>query len=330
MDTAHFDAALVQSTLSMDDAVTALRNAFLALDRGEIGPSHSLGVAVPGGSFHVKACGAREIFVAKVNANFPANPRERGLPTIQGVIAVFDALDGRVLALVDSPSVTNLRTAAASALAIRELAPVDARTAAIVGCGVQGAANARALAQAMRLETLRLSDTDRSRAESLAASLRAGGLDCRATSLAEALRESRVVVTCTPSTTPFVRLRDVKPGTMIVALGADNETKVEIEPELLRHARLVTDATAQCLKIGELKQVPDSAARVAGELTDVVNGRIARTGDDEILVFDSTGLAIEDLALCAALLDAQRTSTSSTSKMSVALGGMTPPAPRAP
>ena len=333
MDTAHLDAALVHSTLSMADAIAALRNTFLALDRGEIGASHSLGVTVPGGSFHVKACASAGTFVAKVNANFPANPRERGLPTIQGVIAVFDAADGRLLALVDSPSITNLRTAATSALAIDHLAPAQAPTAAVIGCGVQGAANSRALAQVRPGACLLLYDVDGSKANALAAALRDEGVACNvASSLGEALRRSRVVVTCTPSTTPFVGGEDISPGTTIVALGADNERKVEIDPGLLRQARLVTDSTAQCLEIGELKQVPEAASRVAGQIEDLAAGRIRPTRDNEVVVFDSTGLAIEDLALCEALLGklAQRTSISSTSKTSVALGGITPPAPRAP
>ena len=304
MDTVFIDAARVRSLLTMADAVAALEEAFLARDRGEIGDSHSLGVAVPEGSFHVKACGSRQIFVAKVNANFPANPVERGLPTIQGVIAVFHAADGRLLAMADSPSVTLLRTAAASALAIKHLARIGARTAAIVGCGVQGKANAQALREVMSLDRLWVYDTAPERSHSLACELHEDAFDCAASATLEAaVRAADVVVTCTPATTPFLERAHVMAGALVVALGADNERKREIAPGLLAAARLVADSTAQCLKIGELKQAPALARHVCGESTDVVAGRVARTASDEVVVFDSTGLAIQDLALCAALVE---------------------------
>ena len=315
MDTARdipfpfIDASVVASALPIAAAVAALEEAFLAQARGEVGDSQSLGFSVPGGSFHVKTCGSaqalRGLFVAKVNANFPANPATRGLPTIQGVIAVFDARDGRVRAIVDSPSVTQLRTAAASALAIKHLARAGARTAAIIGCGVQGNANARALGAVMEVGEVRLYDAAPARAEALARELGGSGMSCRVVrSLDEAAQEADVVVTCTPATQPFLSRRHVTPGALVVALGADNEVKLEITPELLAAARLVTDATAQCLKIGELKQAPQLAASVCGEFTDVVAGRVPRVQPGEVLVFDSTGLAIQDLAMCAALVQA--------------------------
>ena len=307
-----FDAAVAESTLQIPAAVAALEEAYLAQARGEVGDSQSLGYAVPEGTFHVKACGSAAalggLFVAKINANFPGNPSGRSLPTIQGVIAVFDARDGRVLAIVDSPSVTRLRTAAAAALAVKHLARREARTAAIVGCGVQGEATAHALACVMDLRMLRLYDMESRRAEALRRKL---SVACEVSpSLDEAARGADVIVTCTTSTQPFLAARHAGDGALVVALGADNEAKRELMPELLEAARLVTDSTAQCLKIGDLKQAPHLARRVCGEVTDVVAGRVKRTQSGEVVVFDSTGLAIQDLALCAALLRAVQSSAS--------------------
>ena len=306
MDTAHFrfiPAHEVMARATPRDAMAAIEEAFAAGARGELTGSTSLGLAVPDGTFHAKACASLggafgRLFVTKVNANFPANPVARGLPTIQGVIAVFDASDGQLLALVDSPSVTNLRTAATSAVAIKHLARADARSAAIIGCGVQGHAHADVLAECMTLDHLLLYDVDGARARKLAD--RAGPRAQVATSLHAAALASDVIVTCTPSLVPILHAADVKPGTLIVAVGADNERKCEVDSSVLAGARIVADDTAQARKTGDAKQLADS--RIEGDMADVVAGRIRRVASDEIVVFDSSGLAIEDLALCAFLL----------------------------
>ena len=302
MDTAFIDSQSVHARLAPAAALAALERVFHDLDRGVVGPSYSLGLQATDGSFHVKACASTApggLFVAKVNANFPANPRLRGLPTIQGVIAVFDACDGRVLALVDSASVTNLRTAATTMLAIDRLAREGASVATIVGCGAQGAAHARALRGTTAIREIFLHDSDGAAAERLAAEIPGAAVakDMRVATLA-----SDVVITCTPSITPFLGLEDVRGGTLVAAVGSDNDRKLEIEPALLAAARIVVDARAQSEKMGELKQALPTPARICGELVDAAAGRLARTGPGEIVVFDSTGLAVEDLALCAALL----------------------------
>ena len=301
MTAPFIDAASVHRQLDPAAAVQAVARAFADLERGGMGPSQSLGVPAVDGSFHVKTCastGAGGIFVAKVNANFPANPG-RGLPTIQGVIAVFDATDGRVLAVVDSGSVTNLRTAAVTMLAVKLLAREGAKSAAIVGCGAQGAAHAQALRATAQLAELALYDSDPGKAQRVCADIPGSRV---ATSVRDATHASDIVITCTPSTTPFLGVDDVRPGTLVAAVGSDNDRKLEIDPALLAAARIVTDSTAQCEKMGELKQRLPRPPRVSGELVDVVAGRVPRTQPDEIVVFDSTGMAIEDLALCAALL----------------------------
>jgi len=111
------------------------------------------------------------------------------------------------------------------------------------------------------------------------------------------------VVTCTSSRVPFLGANDVCPGTFVAAVGADNERKSEIAASLLSRARIVTDLTAQCLKSGDLRNAVPNEANVCGELVDVVSKRVPRTGADEIVVFDSSGLAVEDLALCALICD---------------------------
>lgn len=302
-------SADVLARIGMREAIAAVERALLALAAGQVQPPVSVGVAVPDGSFHVKACAAASpdyarLFVAKINSNFPGNRACDGLPTIQGVVAVFDTGTGRLRALLDSPSITALRTAATTAVAIRYLAQEGSRVATLVGCGALGRFHAEALA-ACGLQRISVFDTDAGKAADLAAWARAAlAIECLAVKdLHAASRASEVVVTCTSSRVPFLGANDVSPGTFVAAVGADNERKSEIAASLLARARIVTDLTAQCMKSGDLKNAVPNEANVCGELVDVVAKRVARTGPDEIVVFDSTGLAVEDLALCACLVD---------------------------
>jgi hypothetical protein len=189
-------------------------------------------------------------------------------------------------------------------VAIHHLARKDSRVATVVGCGALGWFHVRLLAECGSIERVNLFDRDESKALALADSVReAFDFECVAvTDLRAATRSSDVIVTCTSSHKSFLEADDVSPGTFIAAVGADNERKSEIAPSLLAVARIVTDQTAQCMKAGDLKNAAAGKANVCGELVDVVKGRVARTAGDEIVIFDSSGLALQDLALCALIL----------------------------
>ena len=299
--------AEVLARVDMPAAIEAVEAAFAARHAGSIGVPVSVGIAVPEGSFHVKACAGPAagggLFVAKVNSNFPGNRSCDGLPTIQGVIAVFETAGGRLRALIDSPSVTALRTAATTAVALRHLAPTGARVATVVGCGALGRFHLEALA-ASRFEQVSVFDRVAARAEDAARWARSDlGLDCTAVAqMRRATLASPVVITCTTATEPFLGREDVRPGTFVAAVGADSERKAEIAAPLLAEARIVADSIEQCLKMGDLRNATAGGARACGELADAVAGRVARTSAREIVVFDSTGLALEDLAVCALLV----------------------------
>lgn len=275
----------ILAAISLPAAAAAVERMFLAWADGEVGDPESLGLRAGSGTYHVKACASKAIFVAKTNANYPGNPA-RGLPTIQGVIAVFAVANGRLLMLLDSPAITNLRTAATSVTAVRHLAPPAARDAAIVGCGALGRFHAQALRECLGFERIRFFDADAPRAHALAQWAR-DSLGVEATSCAsipEATLPSSVVVTCTSSQTAFLETDDVRPGALIAGVGADNPQKAELHPELLASARLID-------------------AGVRGELAEAVRGETRRVGSTERLVFRSTGLAIEDLALATLLVE---------------------------
>jgi ornithine cyclodeaminase/alanine dehydrogenase len=307
-------AAMITSSevlerIRMPDAIAAVERAFLALSAGHIQPPVSVGIAVPDGTFHVKACASASseyahLFVAKINSNFPGNLALEGMPTIQGVAAVFETASGRLRALVDSPSITGLRTAATTAVAIRHLAPAGARMATLVGCGALGRFHVEALVEC-GMERIAFHDTNAGRAHGLAQWARdAFAIECLAVDdLYASTLASPVIVTCTSSQVPFLGAEDVRPGTFVAAVGADNERKSELAASLLGRARIVTDQSDQCRKLGDLRNAMPNESFVCGELADVIAGRVPRTGPAEIVVFDSTGLALEDLAMCRLLLE---------------------------
>src|SRR6185369_724416 len=230
-----------------------------------------------------------------------------GLPTIQGTIVLADAANGTTLAIMDSASVTALRTGAATAVAAKFLARPDARSATIVGCGVQGELQLAAIVTVLPLRRLMLVDIDHARAEHLAARAAAKyGVPVEATKdLHAAVRASDICVTCTTSRRAFLGVQDVAPGTFIAAVGADNPDKQELEPSLLASGTLVVDVLQQCAEIGELHHALAAGVltpeRVHAELSDVVAGRRpGRTRPEEVTIFDSSGTALQDVAAAVA------------------------------
>src|SRR5205814_1777703 len=156
---------------SLRDCIDAVEEVFRLHGKGKIPGSEILGVKAPNGGLHVKAGllpRDQKYFVAKLNANFPGNRAQSGLPTIQGLIAVFDAENGRPLALLDSIDITIKRTAAASAVAARYLARKNSSVATICGCGEQGRAQLRAIHSVLPMKKIYAFDLDESAAKTLA------------------------------------------------------------------------------------------------------------------------------------------------------------------
>lgn len=290
----------VASLLSLRELIDAVEDVLRRHGEGAIAAPQSLGTAVEHGGFHVKTA-VTDVYVAKVNANFPGNPSRHGLPTIQGVVAVFDASRGALRALMDSGEITTLRTAAATAVAARHLARADASVAAIVGCGVQGRAHLAALLAVRPIRRVFAVDRDGEVAAAFAAGAsRAFHVDVvSGFALDDAVRRSDVVVTCTPSRRPLLEARHFRRGMFIAGVGADHPEKNELSPDLLASSRVVPDLLDQAAKMGDLHHALDAGAvtleDVHGELPDVLCGRVpARLREDETFVFDSTGTALQD------------------------------------
>jgi alanine dehydrogenase len=302
-----------EELLSLRGCVDAVDEIFRLQGQGKVPAPGILGVKAPGGGLHVKAGllpGERNYLVAKLNANFPGNNAHFGLPTIQGMIAVFDAKNGFPLAILDSIDITVKRTAAASAVAAKYLARKDSSVATICGCGQQGRAQLRALLMVLPLTKIYAFDVNERAAinfrDELSPELKVDIELVR--DLASAIRKSDVCITCTTANESFVCKEDVKPGTFIAAVGADAEHKQEIDSALIASAKVVADSLEQSCTIGEVHHaIAHGLMRkedVYAELCEIVAGqKTGRVDDDEIIVFDSTGVAIEDAAAAAAVYE---------------------------
>jgi alanine dehydrogenase len=303
----------IEGLLSPRDCMAAVENVFRLQGQGEIPAPGILGVKAPGGGMHVKAGllpGDRNYLVAKLNANFPGNNAQFGLPTIQGVIVVFDAKNGVPLAILDSIDITLKRTAAASAVAAKYLARKDSSVATICGCGQQSRAQLRAALLVLPLTKIYAFDVNKRAATKFSKELsRELKIDIELVrDLASAIQKSDVCITCTTANEFFVRKGDVRPGTFVAAVGADAEHKQEIDPDLIASAKVVADSLDQSCAIGDVHHaIAHGLMRkgdVYAELCEIVAGhKIGRDADDEIIVFDSTGVAIEDAVASAAVYE---------------------------
>ena len=286
----------------------AVEQAFRQLAEGSVPPPAILAMHAERGSFHVKAgllTADHPYFAAKLNANFPQNGRRHDLPTIQGAVILSDATNGAPLAIMDSISITALRTAAASAVAAKYLARKDWKTLVICGCGGQALAQLQALGNAERAIVYDL-DGSKARAFATGVAKRTGMAVEASADLQGTVAEADVLVTCTTATKYFITCEMVRPGTFIAAVGADHEQKQEIQPELLAAARLVTDVTAQAVAIGDLHHAVAAGVMTAddvhAELGELICGRKpGRQSLEEITIFDSTGTGIQDVAAAIAV-----------------------------
>lgn len=298
--------AEVERILTPPLCIAAVEDAFRQHALGNVPEPGILGMHEGEGSFHVKAGFLRVegklYFAAKLNANFPGNPG-RGLPTIRGAVLLSDAENGAPLAIMDSMSITALRTAAATAVAARHLARKECDTALICGCGGQARAQLEALLCVRKPRRVLAYDVDREKAVRFAGAF--GEKVVVAPELPAAARSSDIIVTCTTASKYFLTGEMIRPGTFIAAVGADNENKQEIEPQLMARSKVVTDSTEQARKIGDLHHAITAGAMsvdaVHAQLGEVAAGRKpGRQNDQEIILFDSTGTGLQDVAAAIA------------------------------
>ncbi len=295
------DSAAVFAAVGAADAVERTRDAFLRHAAGEWEMPPKLYVdAPPAGDFRAMPARGGGLAIVKWVTSFPGNP-ERGLPVVAGALLASSDATGELEMILDCAAVTSLRTGAAAAVSAQALARPGAGTVGIVGCGINGSWAARCL-NACGYERGLCADARPEAAERLAAELgwETGDLD--------AALGCDVVVTVTPGDRPLVTAERLRPGTHLAVLGADGHGKAEVEAAAIARCRLFCDQWEQASTGGELAGPFERGEVSREDVTDlgaVLTGAApGRREGDEITLFDSTGLAIQDLGIALAVRDA--------------------------
>ena len=298
--TPFFNGENVRAAVSPERALEAVRDAFVAYARGEwTMPPKVYVPAYPEGDFRaMPALGAGHALLKWVTS-FPGNPAQ-GLPTVTGLVLLSDASNGMLKAVLDAGAVTALRTGAAAVLAAETLGRPDAETAAVIGAGVNGEAAARTfVARGRRVE---LWDIDRTRAEEVAERVGAEVAAGREEALAADL-----LVTVTPGRQVVLDEGSLLRGQHASLMGADGPGKAEIAVAELERVQVFCDDWEQASHNGDLVHAVEAGVLArddVSQLGDVLIGTAeGRKSDDDITVFDSTGLAIQDLAIALAALE---------------------------
>jgi alanine dehydrogenase len=301
-----FAAHDVEAAVSPDRAVEVVREAFVAYARDEWSMPPKVYVpAYPAGDFRAMPALGGGFALLKWVTSFPGNP-ELGLPTVTGLVLVSDASTGMPVAVLDAGAVTALRTGAAAVLAAETLGRPDADTAAVIGAGVNGAAAARTFLA--RGRSVSIWDLDLDRAETVAVALGADVAESRDAALAADL-----VVTVTPGHEVLFAEGALEAGQHASLMGADGPGKAEIAVEELARVRVFCDDWEQASHNGDLVHAVEAGVLGRDNVTElgaVLTGDgPGRKAPDEITVFDSTGLAIQDLAVGIEVVNRYREAT---------------------
>ena len=297
---AFFSAEHVLQAVTPQRAYDAVRDAFVAYARGEWSMPPKVYVpAYPAGDFRAMPALGTGHALLKWVTSFPGNPAQ-GLPTVTGLVLLSDASNGTLLAALDAGAVTALRTGAAAVLAADTLGASDAREAAVIGAGVNGEAAARTFVA--RGRPVRLWDVDAQRATEVAGRVGADVAGSREQALGADL-----LVTVTPGRELVLAEGSLRPGQHASLMGADGPGKAEIATAELGRVRVFCDDWEQASHNGELVHAVEAGVLQRDDVTElgaVLTGAAdGRRDDDEATVFDSTGLAIQDLAIALAALE---------------------------
>ena len=303
------NAAQVASLVSMRETIDCVEKAYRLYSDGEAGLWPTIYHDFEAGkrdmdikSGHLAGAG---LFGLKALAWVADNPLQRGLPALAGLVLVLSSETGLPLGIVDGMALTHLRTGAAGALGARTLARPESRRALIAGAGAQGRAQLEGLVEVLpELKEVAVTSPDE-RANGLYVEEMASRFPRLSLSIApwgdlgEALSGADVVVTCTPSRTPFIEASLIRPGTHVNAIGADSKDKRELDEKLVAQSSIFVDSRAQTLDHGEIRYAFERGlinAEAVTEIGAVLSGRaVGRRSDEERTLFDSTGMALQDI-----------------------------------
>lgn len=298
----------LRAHIDEDESLQAVVEAFRALAEGRVVQPPPMGFDFPEafGEVHVKgaAIAGSPIFAVKIASGFYRNP-ERGLPPSSGLVLVLDQTTGFPLALFhDNAYLTEMRTAAAGALATKHLALDTIDKMAVLGSGAQARYQLRAITRVRNIKSVAVWSPNRERRELCCREMEAQlGIVCTAAgSAAEAVDEAGLVVSVTTARSPVVRASDVSPSATIIAVGSDGPDKQELDAKILVNAdKVVVDRLSQCIRLGEVHHAIElelmNETDVYAELGEIVVGNKLGRQADELIVCDLTGVGAQDAAI---------------------------------
>jgi ornithine cyclodeaminase len=307
----------VRAVLPMPDLIDAMERAVASFSAGradqpvrtviEVGPDRNFFGVMPVALADPAAVGAKLVTVYHRN-------HDRGLPSHLATILLLDPDTGALVALMDGRYITEARTAAVSAVSVKHLALPDAASLALIGSGVQARSHLEAIRHVRPLDDVRVWSPDEGRRRAFATDMsRATGLEIRpASDAAAAVRGARIVVLATSSTTPVIEDDDIGPGTHIAAVGACRPDQREMPTGLVGRARLFVDSKAGAMaEAGDVLLAIEGGALteagIAGELGALVNGGLSgRTSPDDVTIFKSLGMAVEDIVAASLAVERAR------------------------
>ena len=306
MKTLLLNKAEVGRLISMEEVIGSVEEAYKAFSAGQVVQPDYIGIHLPEPrgeiDFKVGYCKTNEIISMKASSGgFLDNPTAYGVPNGMGSVLLFDARNCALICVMDGSLLTGLRTGASGAVSVKALARKNARKITCIGTGNQARMQIRAISLVMQIDEIyawsRTSETcERFKVQNEA---EFGILVILAESKKAAVEHADILITTTRGKGSLVEASWVKPGTHIVAVGTDMKGKQEFEPEIFRNAKIVTDSNSQCIEKGEIWHPLDAKIiglnDIYGELGEILLGtKPGRVNDEEITIFDSTGMAIQD------------------------------------
>jgi ornithine cyclodeaminase/alanine dehydrogenase len=296
----------VRRLIGMKEVIAAVEEAYKAFNSGQVMQPPYIGIDLPGHrgeiDFKLGYNQANELISMKASSGgFTGNPEQYGVPNGMGTVLLFDGRSGALLCVMDGSLLTGLRTGAAGAVSVKALARKNARKITSIGTGNQARMQIRAIREVMKIEEIHAWDHHPETLAKFKADIESE-FDIpvvMAKSKQEAVAQADILVTTTRGKGSLVEAGWVRPGTHIVAIGTDAPGKQELDPQIFRGAKIVVDSMAQCIEKGE-SQHPLNRQIIAredihAEIGELLLGRKpGRESDEEVTIFDSTGMAIQD------------------------------------
>ena len=306
METLVISQQEIEKTLTLNDYIDIIEKIHICHANREVYEPDLLHADVEEGEFHLKTGGllysGKRYYGVKLNGGFQKNKAQYDLPKILGIIYICNAANGYPLAIMDSVTISRLRTGAATAVAAKYLAPKTQIHLGVFGYGAQAEIQAKALSQVCHIGEIRISGRNPEKAKAFVQKLQSEfSIPVFYDSIENTARRSNVLVTTTPSRHYYIQKEWITPGTFIAAIGADSPGKQELEPELVASSVVVADIKKQVCRVGEsqhaLQRHLMSDEDIYAELGEIITARKSCPAHNRTVIYDSTGTALQDIGI---------------------------------